>query len=444
MLKNFNHKLFKKYDRLLLAISGGIDSMVMLHNIYELKESMSLDIVVAHVDHNKRDTSKSDREFVEETCKKLNLPFYSKVLEYNKETENFHDYARTLRYEFFYNVSRQNSIKKILLAHNKNDNAETILMRLARGSSLEGYRGILEKTKYREMTILRPMLNVSREEIIKYQEENNIRYREDESNLQDKYTRNRYRHHIFPMIAKENPKYLDKFSQFSEYLDLAYDFIYKEALKYIQSEVKKDKNRYIINTGTFKKLDKIVQIEVAKRVVNIQSDNSIELSYQNLNQIVEAIHNKKPHVELDLAQNLFLYKSYEKVYIQSKKQTFKDYEFVVNGFEKINIFEDGNVTISKKHINNCSNIYILCYNNLDKIFPITIRNRRNGDRIKTSSGTKKVKDLFIDRKVPINQRETLPIILDSKGEILWIPGYYSKETSGENSLCITYQEGKNC
>ena len=440
LLRNFNEKLFKKNDKLLLAISGGIDSMVMFHRLRELSQTMNLTLMVAHVDHQKRKTSDLDCEFVRETCSKYGIPFFTTALEYT-DIDNFHNYARTLRYEFFYKIAKENSIKKIVLAHNQNDNAETILMRLTRGSSLEGYRGILDVSNYKDLTIIRPLLNVSRQEILQYQKENNIEYREDESNQMDDYTRNRFRHHILPLLEKENPKFLDKFSQFSEYLDLTYELVENAAKKYIKNSVLIKKDSCVIDSKSLQKLEKILQIEVIKRVVNLKTNNEIELSFQNLRDVLSIVNSKKPNLELDLDQNLFIYKSYGRLIIQSDKNIKTDYEYKVSSPEKINTIANDFVIISKKRSKYSGNIYKLCYNNLDQLFPLTVRNRRDGDKVKISNGTKKVKDLFIDKKVPLEERNSVPLILNKNGEIVWIPNYYKKKTIGNNEIFIIYQKG---
>ncbi len=440
MLKDFNQKLFKKNDKLLLAISGGIDSMVMLDNMNELAKTKNLKLMVAHVDHQKRKTSSVDCAFVKDTCQKLGIPFFSKALEYI-DIDNFHDYARTLRYEFFYNVAKENDIQKLVLAHNKNDNAETILMRLARGSSFEGYRGILEQSMYKDLVILRPLINVSRKEISIYQQKHEINFREDESNAKDIYTRNRFRHNILPLFEKENPKYLDKMNQFSDYITYAYEIIHKGAKQFIKNNVKKAKGIYKLSCSDIKKADKIIQIEVVKTIINLLTENSIELSYQNLMDIIKLIENKKPNLELTLPGNLYVYKSYDLMSFQTFENTSKDYEFTINSFDEIKLNSIDLFVITKNHSIYTGNIYKLCYNILDQIFPLTIRNRRQGDKVKIKSGTKKVKDLFIDKKVPISERNSLPIVLDKNQEIIWIPNYYSKKTNGKETVYLIYQKG---
>ena len=277
MLNNLNANLFKKNDFLLLAVSGGIDSMVMLHCLSDLRAEYNLKIAVATFDHQKRKESFLDCRLVEETCEKLSIKCYTGLLDANSN-ENFHDFARTKRYEFFVEIANLIGANKIVLAHNANDNAETILMRLTRGSSFEGYRGILAKSRYQGAEIIRPLLDVSRKEIEAYQKKNNIQYNEDISNQEDHYTRNRFRHHVMPLLEQENPQYLNKYKQFSEYIISAYEFIEKHTSNFIKESVKKNSNGYKINVDKFCELDEIIKVDVIKKVVNLKTDNSLELT----------------------------------------------------------------------------------------------------------------------------------------------------------------------
>ncbi|MBI9010405.1 MAG: tRNA lysidine(34) synthetase TilS [Tenericutes bacterium] len=440
MLNNLNTNLVKKNDFLLLAVSGGIDSMVMLHCLNDLRDTFKLKIAVATFDHQKRKESFLDCQLVEQTCKKLSINCYVGLLNKNSN-ENFHDFARTKRYEFFVETANKIGANKIVLAHNANDNAETILMRLTRGSSFEGYRGILAKTKYQNVKIIRPLLTVSREEILAYQKENNILYNEDHSNQEDHYTRNRFRHHVLPLLEQENPQYLNKFKQFSEYLTNAYDFIEKHSSRFIKESVNKSIKSYEVEVDKFNELDEIIKIDVIKKIINLKTDNSIELNYINIQDIVKLFSNKKPNLELPFNDLLYIYKSYNSIYFTDSKNELDEYKYIIDKPQDIILPNGDLVIITNKPNKYYDNMFELCYNNIDFIFPITIRNRRNGDKIKTTSGTKKLKDLFINKKTPLEQRNQLPIFLNKEQEILWIPKVFKEKKPGELKLYLIYQEG---
>jgi tRNA(Ile)-lysidine synthase len=327
------------------------------------------------------------------------------------------------------------------LAHHQDDLAETILMRLTRGSSFEGYRGILERTYYKDIEVIRPFLNTSKESLKTYQKEYDVKYREDESNQEDLYTRNRYRHKIMPLLEEENPKYLDKFSQFSDYQNKAYKLIDFYANEYF-TRLKKSNDKIEFDIDSFTQEFDIVQIEVIKLVINHITDNSLALSYQNILDIIELLNNERPNVYYELGNQLYVYKKYDQVSFQTQEETQENYEYSFKDFGIYSINNRFDINISKNPNKNCDYIYELCYNNLDLVFPITIRNRRPGDRLDIQIGTKKLKDFFIDKKVTIEDRNQLPLIVNKDSEILFIPELFKLKTSGEHSIYIQIKKTK--
>ncbi|XMB71632.1 tRNA lysidine(34) synthetase TilS [Mycoplasmatota bacterium WC30] len=441
MLEKFDLNLIKENDMLLLAVSGGIDSMVLLHYLHDFSTAKKFGLAVVHLDHQKRKESVLDCQLVVDTCAKLSIECYTEKL-VSQDSENFHDYARTKRYDFFVKIAKNIGANKIVLAHNSNDNAETVLMRLTRGSSFEGYRGILAETNYDGITIIRPMLSVSRTEILAYQKANNIVFNEDSSNQEDHYTRNRYRHHVLPFLETENPKYLEKFEQFSNYQTKAYKLIEKLAYKFLADNLIKYKDSLAVDVVAFNEIDDIIKIDVIKKLVNQKTRNSVELTYQNIQDIEELFVNDKPHIEMFLNDNLYIYKSYNMMYFSDRKSETVDFEYTIEECQEIKLPNNSLVIITDNPNKYYGNIYKLCYNNLDFIFPITIRNRRNGDKISTTSGTKKIKDVFINKKISMDTRNQLPIVLNSANEIIWVPNVFKAQTYGKNILYVIYQEGK--
>lgn len=441
MLDKFNENLIDTNDHLLLAVSGGIDSMVMLHYLHTYSKEQNITLSVVHLDHQKRHESFLDCQFVIDTCKKLSIPCYTDTLDRNN-SENFHDYARSVRYDFFVETANKIKANKIVLAHNSNDNAETILMRLTRGSSFEGYRGILSETSYKNIPIIRPLINVSRSEIVEYQLYHHIDFKEDSSNHEDHYTRNRYRHTVLPFLEQENPKYLEKFEQFSEYQTNAYHLIKHLSDAFIREHLTLEGNIASIEVHPFIQLEEILKTEVVKHVVNLQTNNTVELTYQNMKDIIQLFSNEKPHLEMHLDENLHIYKSYNTVSFTKKLEEYSDYEFVINECKEIILPNNALVIITKNPNKYYGIMYKLCYNNLDLLFPLTVRNRRNGDKLLSTSGTKKVKDVFINKKIPINTRNNVPILVNNMNEIIWIPNVFKMKTEGSEELYIIYQEGQ--
>lgn len=434
MLKNYNDKLIEYKDHLVVAVSGGIDSMVILDYLIQQKERLSLTLSVAHIDHHKRLNSSKDADFVRQYAIQHHLDFYLYQLE-NDYEENFHDYAHKKRYDFFVDVANQCKANKVVLAHHLDDLAETVIMRLIRGSSFEGYMGIPETSIYKNTLMIRPILYVSRESIQTYQKHYNIPYRNDESNEEDDYTRNRFRHHLMPLLKEENPKYLDKLKQFSLYQANAYRLIEKETDNYL-SNILFDKEVINLNIHLFKDQLEIIQIESLKRMINHLTRNQLELSYQNISDIIDIILSNKAHIEYHIGDHLHIYKSYDNIRIQNHNNETDDFECIINDLGHFTIDGRIDVFVAKKANKSYDYIYKLCYNNLDLTFPLILRNRRPGDRLDIKIGTKKLKDFFIDKKVPMAQRNQLPLIANQKNEILFIPALFSKKQPGNDSIYI--------
>ena len=191
-----------KLQKVLLACSTGVDSMVLLDLLRKSLDASQ--IVIAHVNHQRRSESAIEETYILSYAKQNHINCYTTKLPHYSGN-NFQNWARKKRYAFFLEIAEAEKIDIVLLAHHADDNLETILLRLLRSSSLEGYGGIKEYSNYQGLTIYRPLLNISKDEIIEYAKSNSIKYFEDSSNFEDDYARNRIRHYVLPILKKENP-----------------------------------------------------------------------------------------------------------------------------------------------------------------------------------------------------------------------------------------------
>ena len=208
---------FKKDDYVVVAVSGGPDSMTLLNLLERVRLIIPINIVCAHVNHNKRVESESEKDFVEDYCKNHNIYFeYMKIEEYGDG--NFHNTAREIRYDFFKRVMIKYGSRVLMTAHHGDDLIETILMRIVRGSTLKGYAGFSCISDMGGYRIIRPLIFHTKDEILEYTKLNNLSYVIDSSNNEDDYTRNRYRHTVLPFLKSEEENVHDKFLKFSELL----------------------------------------------------------------------------------------------------------------------------------------------------------------------------------------------------------------------------------
>ena len=426
MKKNILEGLnLKKEKYIIVGTSAGPDSMALLHY---LKNNTNNTIVCCHINHNVRKESKTEEIYLKDYCKNNNIIFESTTID--KYTENnFENEARNKRYIFYQEIINKYNAKFLFLAHHGDDLIETIIMKINRGSNLEGYAGIKKISKKNNYYIIRPFLEYSKEDLINYNKKHNIKYYIDKSNYNTKYTRNRIRKNILPVLKKENPNIHKSILNYSETLLEYNDYI----KKIVNESIKKITSDNTINLILFKKEDPFIQKNILYKLLNDYYQNTPHnITNKHINNILNIINNNKPNLSINLPNNKLCQKEYNKLSIINKT-TNKDYKYI---FKKT--FTKDNYIIEK--INNTKeNGNNICRLNSKNIkLPLYIRNKRNGDIIylKGTNGKKKIKDIFIDSKISKTKRDNYPLLVDSNDTILWIPSIKkSKFNENINSFC---------
>lgn len=444
MDKSYNYlkNIISDNDYVIIALSGGPDSMALLHLLLKLREEKSINIICAHVNHGLRVESEDEKVFVEDYCKNNNLIFEYMKIESYKNGFNEKD-ARNIRYEFFDKIMDKYKSKYLLTAHHGDDLIETILMRIGRGSNLKGYSGFSIISNRHNYKLVKPLIYYTKDEIMEYIEKNNIPYVIDNSNLKDEYTRNRYRHNVLPFLKKEDKNIHNKYIKFSEIL-LEYDRYVEKVTNDIIKKIYINNN---LNIGEYLKLDRLIQKRVLDNILySIYGDDITYVSDGNTDEIHKLIISNKPNGSIKLPNNVNIIKQYDIL------------SFNTNDIDKVEYCKE---LVSGLHINNYEFIfvdneesdsnYICRLNSFDIKSPLKVRNRYNGDRmtIKNFNGSKKIKDIFIDEKIPLNERNNIPIVVDGDDNIIWIPGVkkskYNKEKNEKYDIiikCIKNEEAK--
>ncbi len=411
-----------KNASIVVACSGGPDSMCLLDLVTKLKDELNLNIIVAHVNHKLRSESEEEAKMVENYAKENNITFeLLEITDYINGNFTEED-ARKRRYNFFNEIIKKYQASALLTAHHGDDLIETILMRLTRGSNLSGYIGIKEISQNENYKTLRPLLSVTKDEIINYLKENNVPYRLDKTNEELKHTRNRYRHIVLPFLKKENPKVHEKYLKFSKEL-IEYD-------NFVNTYIK-DKKFIVDNSIVINKVSS--EIDFIKRkclellIKDIQKKDYFDVSDEQMNNLMK-LYNQS-NKTIDLNNNYMGVNSYGKIYIKKKENKvlneivldkdikLEDYIFYYNS-------QDGD------NSNSC--IYL---NTSEITLPLKIRGVLPGDKmkIKNLNGSKKISDIFIDSKVPKDKRSTYPIVVDSKNTVLWVPNLKKSQFSKDKS-----------
>ena len=422
----------------IIGVSSGPDSMALLNM---LKENLKCEIVCAHINHNIRKQSDEEEKYLKEYCKKNNIIFETmKIESYNKN--NFENEAREKRYNFYETLLTKYNSHNLFLAHHGDDLIETVIMKIIRGSNLEGYAGIKTFSYLDNYKIIRPLLNFTKDDILKYNKEKKIKYYIDSTNEDTKYTRNRYRKYLLPLLKKEDKNVHLKFLKYSNTLQ-EYD-------NYINYEIEKK----IINIYSHNRIN-ILEINkehefIKKNIIfyilsKIYNNKSNIIKEKNIFDILKMTTDKKPNYTINLPNNYIARKEYNYIYIEkeiiNKNNSYKKILQNKNKIDDIIIELVDNIDTNGNDV---------CRLNSNKIrMPLFLRNRQNGDfiEVKGLNGKKKIKDIFIDSKIPKNKRDNYPLLVDSNNTILWIPNIKkSKYNVKKNEFCdiilTSHKEGE--
>ena len=420
---------------IIVGVSAGPDSMALLHYLIN---NLNTNIVCAHINHNVRKESEIEEEYLKEYCKENKIIFERMKIE-KYSNNNFEAEARSKRYEFYASLLKQYNSKYLFLAHHGDDLIETVLMKIARGSNLEGYAGIKKISKFRnKYFIVRPFLEYTKKDLIEYLHKNNIKYYIDKSNNDTTYTRNRYRKNILPLLKNEDINIHKKFLKYSETL-LEYDNYIKNTTKSIVNNFFKNN---ILDIQEFNKIDDFMKKNSIYYILNNLYNNIpnivTEKHVQNLQNIINSNVNNGC---LNMPKGLVIVKEYNKIIFNFKNLSSDDYKIELKSENIINehIIE---------YIDSCENDGndVCRLNSKEIALPLYLRNKKSGDFLEVLglNGKKKVKDIFIEKKIPIRKRESYPLLVDNNDNILWIPNLkkskFNKKKEEKYDIILKYYE----
>jgi len=429
----------------LICVSGGADSMCLLEVMRHMSYEHGFTIAVAHYNHELRgDESDRDETFVMDVCEEHGIPFYSgrgDVGNYAKKRGiSIEEAARDMRYEFFFDTAEQTDAVKIATAHTMDDNAETIIINLARGTGANGMSGI---PPVRDI-VIRPLLNITRKEVMNFIDERNIPYVNDSTNGLEIFTRNKIRHSIIPIIKEINPRFIEAASTAAEIFRADEEFIMDIADLFVQ-------DCCVGLTANAADLS-ILPFSVSSRVVRKLYGGN--LSFNHVKDVLALCSGDNPSASLSLP-GMVVYREYERVIFDSKPKAADEefapvYPTVGNSFIilglglkitcKSVIYNDN---MSKAEINTTFTSFV--FKNLDICGKISVRSRQEGDSIKLKgqSGTKTLKKLFIEKRIPVRKRNLIPVISDDEGILgIYKLGIGSRAfpNPGDPSVMIIFEE----
>jgi tRNA(Ile)-lysidine synthase len=425
------HCLIEPGDKIIVAVSGGPDSMALIHFLYNHYQH-TCTIAAAHVEHGLRGgDSLKDMVLVRDFCENLQIPFYCfhpdiKALK-REEKLSTQEAARLARYRWFKKIMDSEGANKLALAHHGDDQIETLLMRQVRGSYF-GLQGIPVKRPFGRGMIIRPFLGTEKSSILNYCKENDVSYNLDKSNESEAYQRNRFRKHVLPFIKEENSKAHEAFQRQSEWFKEENEFLQSLAEEKLKQAVYQwGKEGIIVNIMSFLEIPIPLQRRAVHLILNYLSLEAAKLvTAKHLAGILTLMNKDSPAGTIHLPKGLSAVKSYNYFEFSFNRTDmehgFPAQEIPIPGMVPL---KKGKITasvIAKQQFRTEKNIFFQA--DYEKVStPLFVRSRLNGDRITPlgMDGSKKLKDLFIDEKVPRDERNNWPVITDSKGNILWVP-----------------------
>lgn len=404
-------------DRILVGFSGGPDSVFLLEILKLLRDEFKIEIALAHINHLLRgQESDEDEKFCLDLADKYGIPCFIKRADIKKYAADHgigdEESGRIIRYEFFHETAKKWGSDRVALAHNKDDQIETFLFRMMRGTSLEGLEGI----PFKRDIFIRPVSEIYKDEILRYLHLNKIDYRIDSSNLENVYTRNSIRLDLIPQIEnKYNANFKEKIYSLMEEIKEVNKLLKINLSDYLEDE-KLDLN----------KLEKLQEYQKRKVINEYLKAYKVEITREKLENIM-AIIVKGGSKSLNLGKNIQLKKEYDKISVNSKETCLKNEvteKFlkipgeIKFGKYKIKAFKDINRNFGKNEF--CTT--------LEVGQELLVRNRRSGDRMQPTgmNFSKKIKDIFINEKIPKEQRESIPIVVLGD-EIVWISNVRGSE-----------------
>ena len=439
------HEMLPEQGLVLICVSGGADSVCLLEVMRHISYEVGFDIVVAHYNHELRgDESDRDETFVMDICELHGIPFYSgrgDVAGYAKKRGlSIEEAARDMRYDFFYETASKTGADKIATAHNMDDNAETIIINLARGAGANGMSGI---PPVRD-SVIRPLLHISRDEIISFITEREIAYTEDSTNKTDIYTRNKIRHTIIPLFKELNPRFNEAASTASELFRADEEFISDIADLFV--------SECCIGLTANAADVAVLPFSVSSRVIRKLYGGN--LSFKHVKDVLALCAGDNPSAGISLP-GMVVYREYERIIFDIDPREKEDefapvyptigQSYIILGLGlkitcKSGIYDDNMCNV----LNN-PDFNTFLFKSIDICGKISVRSRREGDSIKLKgqSGTKTLKKLFIEKRIPVRKRNLIPVISDETG-VLGIydlgPGDRAIPIPGDPIIMLIFEE----
>lgn len=446
-------RMLEPGDSVLAGVSGGPDSVALLCVLVCLKKTFSLNLFIAHLNHNLRGKeSDKDALFVGELGRRFNLPVICGRVEgpaiVRKKGVSAEEALREARYGFLKQTAREVKAKKIALGHTRDDQAETVLMRLVRGAGIAGMRGIPAVRKMEEAVIIRPLINCWRKDVLDYLDRRKMRWRFDSSNRDKRYFRNRVRLELMPYLEKKyNPGIKQVLASLSENCAADYEYLSDRGRKAEGGVIiRSSRNKISFRRDKFLSRDTALRKEIFRRAIRMLKGNLRGLTFRHWKDADQLLRTAKGKKILDLPGEIRIEVEAKGFSLARERPAGKETEFSpvresfllkVPGITRI---AEPTLTVAARISSRAGERRCPSPSrpkraesfDLERIkLPLVLRFRQPGDRIKPLGmrNFKKLKNLMIDEKIPVTKRDRIPLIVAADGEILWTVGVRMSEAA---------------
>ena len=433
------HTMIEDEEAVLVAVSGGADSLALLYGLHTLQTHLKCHLHVAHLNHGLREDSAADAEFVHEHAIQLGLPFTLHTVDlHSLNTQwklSIEAAGRKARYEFYESVCAQTGATKVALGHHQDDSAETVLMNLIRGVGSTGLKGI---EPVRDEKFIRPLLRFNRAEIETYLASIDVVPKHDSTNKDTRFLRNRIRHELIPFLKlKYNPNIISGLVRTANIIGAESAFLdemTREAYDVCKFEVSQLKDIKLDRTK-FLRHHIVLQRRIIRHSIAEINNQVSDFTYDHCNAILYIINGEKPNAEITLPNGLHFRRAYEQLIFKITPIDTQDYNCLLN--------VPGNTYIPELDVEIQADVYDMPQGDISTVpdgtnqavfdysaiqLPLTLRNRQKGDRFQPYGlkGTKKIKDYLMDAKVPLSERDRIPMLI-SGNDIIWVIGFTTHE-----------------
>lgn len=425
------NKLLTSNDRIVVGVSGGADSVCLLLCLKALQDEYGLHLFVVHVNHGLRgQEARDDQWYVESLCERLKVPCHSVSVDVamvaKENGYSLEEAGRNLRYEIFQKEYIEKNCNKIAIAHNKNDQAETVLLNLVRGSGMQGLTGI----KAWRNNIIRPLLGVSRDQIEGYLKEQQVSYCVDATNLEDVYTRNKIRLHVLPTLEEVNDQAISHIVNAAKQLAEVEAYLKKITDKLFDRIVTEINGQYFVKVNDLLEVDLVLRKRIIREMLSCVANRLKDIEEKHVSAILSLL-DKEVGKQIHLPYQMVATRTYEQLRLEIPKADEMERKPLLIPIlsEGVYPLPKGDSALEVTFLDYKKNM-IIPKNRCTKWFDydkikntIFLRNRKQGDylQINASGNVKTIKSLFIDEKIPREQREEVPLLCDGN-HVMWVLG----------------------